>query len=114
MYIYYKEKRYSSYILVTGCAKPVLVDLSTNAIEQQAFHWKELGLKLGLEEHQIANISKKNETCQSKQMEMCCKEMFEKWLQVDPLATWDKLHDAVKSLTITLLSPGLRGMSLSK
>ena len=41
-------------IIVTGDDTPQLGDLCTNIFE---VHWYELGLKLGLKDYQLANIS---------------------------------------------------------
>ena len=44
-------------IIVTGDDTPQLGDLCTNIFEHYVVHWYELGLKLGLKDYQLANIS---------------------------------------------------------
>ena len=55
-----------SYIMVktiffiTGDNVPTMGELYTNVVDQYAAEWEQLGLKLGLEDYHIANISKDN------------------------------------------------------
>ena len=67
-------------------------DLNRYIVEQQAAQWERLGLELGLKDYHIANISKDH----LNRSVTCCREMLQKWLDIDPLATWSKLDDAVK------------------
>ena len=85
--------------ILTGDDKPRLPDLLTCIIEQYAVHWKELGLKLGLKEYQLANISEDNANRKSRQAEVCCREMLKEWLQEISTPTWGKLDDAIKQIT---------------
>ena len=95
--------------IVTGDDRPQLGDLLTNVVEQYAVHWEELGLKLGLKDYQLANISENNANRQSRRVETCCRDMLEKWLREISSPTWGKLDDVIKSLTTAPLSNHPKG-----
>lgn len=73
-------------------------DLHTNVIELYADHWEELANFLDLKQHDIDAIIKENENSPTKLVD-CCTSMFNKWLQKDPLPTWNELENAVKKLS---------------
>jgi len=102
---------YNSFI-VTGDDRPQLGDLLTNVVEQYAVHWEELGLKLGLKDYQLANISENNANRPSRRVETCCRDMLEKWLREISSPTWGKLDDVIKSLTTAPLSNHPKGSVL--
>ena len=95
--------------IITGDDTPQLGELLTNIVEHYAVHWEELGRKLGLKDYQLTNISANNDTREHRRVETCCKRMLEKWLQIDPLPTWGKLDDVIKSLTTAPVSTGHKG-----
>ena len=70
-------------------------DVNRYIVEQQAAQWEKFGLELGLKDYHIVNISKDNEHNPNRSV-TCCSEMLQKWLHIDPTATWGKLDDAVK------------------
>ncbi len=84
-------------------------DLHINVGHQYAAHWERLGIKLGLQEHDIANISKDNARISDHSVN-CCAIMLEKWLQFVHSPTWGKLDDAIKSLPITPMSLSPKGI----
>ena len=85
-------------------------ELLPNIVEQYAVHWEELGLKLGLKDYHLANISENTAGRQSRQVETCYKRVLQKWLQLDPSPTWGKLDDVIVSLTTApLQSTGNQG-----
>ena len=73
-------------------------DLNRHIVEQQAAQWERLGLELGLKDYQIANISKDNPN----RSVSCCREMLQKWLEIDHSPTWGKLDDAIKNIKLPL------------
>ena len=75
-------------------------DLNRHIVEQQAAQWKRLGLELGLKDYHIANINANNSSCNERQVEVCCSQMLQKWLEIDPSATWGKLDDAIKNIKL--------------
>ena len=81
-------------IQYTGDERPDMRDVNRYIVEQQAAQWERLGLELGLKDYHIANISKDHPN----RSVTCCREMLQKWLHIDPSATWDKLDDAVKKI----------------
>ena len=81
-------------------------DLYSNVVHQYAAQWEQLGLKLGLQHYNIANISRDNA---HRSVVTCCSTVLEKWLQIVPSPTWGKLYDAIKSLTTDQLSTSHKG-----
>ena len=71
-------------------------DLHRYIVQQYAANWDSLGLELGLERFHIDNITRDNRCVAA-----CCKEMLNKWLQIDASATWGKLDDAIRVITAT-------------
>ena len=82
-------------IFSAGNDKPDLCDLSLNVIHQHAAHWETLGALLGLQDYDIANISRDHNRAVD-----ACREMLMMWLRVVPVPTWGKLDDAIKSLIL--------------
>ena len=80
----------------TGDDRPDMRDLNRYIVEQQAAQWERLGLELGLMDYHIANISKDNPN----RSVTCCRETLQKWLHIDPSATWGKLDDAIKNIKL--------------
>ena len=85
----------------TGDDRPDMRDLYSNIVRQYAVQWERLGLELGLQEYDIANISENNSSRKQRQVEVCCSQMLQKWLEIDPSATWGKLDDAVKNIKLS-------------
>ena len=84
-------------------------ELYTYVVHQYAAHWEQLGLKLGLQHYDIANISKDNAHNPDRSV-TCCRTVLEKWLQIVPSPTWGKLDDVIFSLTAApLQSTGHKG-----
>ena len=81
--------------------RPDMRDVNRYIVEQQAAQWERLGLELGLKDYHIANISKDHPN----RSVTCCSEMLQKWLHIDPSATWGKLDDAVKIILSSTTSP---------
>ena len=97
-------------IFITGDDVPTMGELYTNVVHQYAAVWEQLGLKLGLQHYNIANISKDNVYNPDRSV-TCCRTVLEKWLQIISLPTWGKLDDVIISLTTALLqSTGQKGM----
>ena len=92
-YCYYTLSHTYTY---TGDDKPDMRDLNRYIVEQQAGQWERLGLELGLKDYHIANISKDNPN----RSVTCCREMIQKWLEIDTSATWGKLDDAINNIKL--------------
>ena len=75
----------------------------SGVLYQYAAQWERLGLKLGLPDYDITNISKNNSYLEAGRSVECCKAVLQKWLQLTPSPTWGKIHAAIKSLTVAVL-----------
>ena len=69
-----------------------------DVVPQYAIHWEDLGIKLGLKKHHIATISQNNAYNPNRTVDYC-KSMLTKWLEIDCSATWDKLRNAIRTIT---------------
>ena len=85
-------------VFITGDDVPTMGELYTSVIHQYAAQWEQLGLKLGLQHYDIANISKDN-AHNPDQSVTCCRTVLEKWLQTFPSPTWGKLVEVIILLT---------------
>ena len=79
-------------------SRPQLVDLYSDVVPKYAIHWEDLGIKLGLKKHDIATISQNNAYNPNRTVD-CCKSMLNKWLEIDCSATWDKLRNAIGTIS---------------
>ena len=67
--------------------------------------WKDLGIHLLGSGH--SGKLDVIETNSPKNVEECCTNMFQYWLDVDPTATWNKLISALKEIGLNTLSEKL-------
>ena len=69
-------------------------------------HWKDIGIEL-LEDKYASklDIIEKNHP---NDVERCCIEMFNHWLQVDVEASWDKLTDALEKKRLNTLAADIK------
>ena len=74
-----------------------MAELFKDVAPKYAIYWEELGSKLGLQQHDIAIISKDNAHNPNRTLD-CCKKMLRKWLEIDTQATWSKLKDAIATI----------------
>ena len=85
---------------VTGDDTPLMKELYINVVHQYASQWKQLGLKLGLQQYDINNISEDHTHITDRSI-MCCIAVLKKWLQsISSPTSWGKLDDVIKTLTI--------------
>ena len=61
-------------------------------------HWKSIGIDLLNNSTEIETISLNNPG----KNQTCCEEMFAKWLDKNPKATWQNLLDALESNAVGL------------
>ena len=80
-------------ILLTVSSAPLLKDLYEYVTPEYATDWKTIGILLGLfsEDMNIIEYDKRHVAVH------CCNAMWEKWLEVDKTATWEKVFAAIKS-----------------
>ena len=89
-----------------GNDRPDMRDLNRHVVQQQAAQWEKLGEELGLDSYHIANISKDNEHNPNRSV-TCCKNMLQKWLEIDLEASWGKLDNAIKKMKSSITYPML-------
>jgi len=82
---------------VTGDDKPDYRDLERKIVGRCGSYWEKLGLKLGLAEHVIDNISM-DHAYHPERSVACCREVLVQWLRQLPSPTWGKLEDAINKV----------------
>lgn len=78
-----------------NATEPSLKDLLEGSLSH-ATHWKEIGSLLGVNPRDLKIIENDN----MYRVQPCCRAMLEKWLEVDPDASWPKLFEAVNQIFI--------------
>ena len=73
--------------------KPELKDLCKYVTPRYASYWKEIGIFLDFKPEQL-DIIKMDNPADAKRS---CTDMFIKWLQIDPNASWEKFFTALDS-----------------
>ena len=71
----------------TAKSRPDIKDINNHVIKQYAIYWKQIGVELGVNTYHIANITENTASRKLRQVEECCSQMFQKWLNIDPSAT---------------------------
>jgi len=74
----------------------LLKDLYEKITPEYATVWKKIGVLLGLRPEDL-NIIEYNNNNKDNKAESCCNAMFEKWLNTDPSASWERLSKAIES-----------------
>ena len=75
---------------VTVDGRPDMRDLGLVLTEHNDI-WKDIGLKLKLREAVLNTVAANNRLDQRE----CFREVLQKWLRMDTLATWEKLELAI-------------------
>ena len=81
--------------------RPLLMDLYQHFTPQYAACWIDIGILLGLSWDVLETIKDGYEPSAID----CCNAMLEKWLQIDPSASWRKLFIAIESLGVAGHAP---------
>ena len=81
---------------------PLLKDLFDNALSY-VIYWKEIGALLGLPSSELLII----ETDCMYKVQHCCLAMLQKWLAIDPNASWDKWYDVVHRISRKSIKAGM-------
>jgi len=79
---------------------PLLKDLFEHITPYYATDWKVIGTLLGIPNRDLKIIEVDN----PKDVRQCCNQMLERWLELDPTASWKKLFVAIESPAITVPS----------
>ena len=82
-------------------AAPLLKDLYQHITPQYAADWKVIGTLLGLPSGELKAIEAGYPT----NVKWCCNQMLEKWLEVDPTASWGKLFTVIESPAVSSSVP---------
>ena len=89
------RKRIQILQLVTSL--PTLKDLYQHITPRYAAHWEVIGTLLGLPSGELQAIEAGYPT----NVKWCCNQMFKKWLEVDPTASWGKLFTVIESPAVS-------------
>ena len=76
---------------------PSLRDLYEYITPQYAAKWDVIGTLLDLPSGELKAIEAGYPT----NVQWCCNQMLEKWLKVDPTASWGKLFTAIESPAVS-------------
>ena len=76
---------------------PELKDLYQHITPYYAADWKVIGTLLGLPSGELKAI----EAGYPINVKWCCNQMLEKWLEVDPTATWGKILAVIESPVVS-------------
>ena len=79
-------------IVVVHSTRPSLEDLQNIITPYYAAHWTVIGTQLGIHSGILQGI----QASVPADAFRCCNMMFEKWLDTDCSATWDKIHRAIQ------------------
>ena len=74
-----------------GTDRPKLKDLYKLVTPCYAAQWEDIGVYLDIEPGHLSIIRANHPG----DVEGCCKDLWKKWLELDPDATWDKLFAAI-------------------
>lgn len=85
---------------ITGCDRPALKYLNRYVRREVSSKWHDLGLELlePEDEGSLKSIKRDNRN----DVEECCKEMFQLWLDKCPEASWDQLIRSLRQPSVGL------------
>ena len=76
---------------------PSLKDLYQHITPRYAADWFEIGILLGLSRGGLRTI----EAGHPKNIKWCCNQMWNRWLQVNPNASWGELLSVIESPAVS-------------
>ena len=92
MYLYNYD---ASVFILKGSSRPSLREIiDYNIRNEVAVQWYDLGVQLLLDTN-VLNIIRQDHSTNT---ETCCNEMFNRWLQADRTASWNKLIEALRNI----------------
>ena len=77
-------------------SQPKLKDLYNLITPEYAAHWKVIGTLLGIKKGILDGIGRSN-------VNWCCNELLETWLERDTDASWKKIIEAINSPAVASL-----------
>ena len=81
----------------TATSTPLLKDLYQHITPNYAADWKVIGTLLGLPREELKIIEHDN----YHKAVPCCNAVLDKWLEVDPSASWEKLFKVIESPAVS-------------
>ena len=87
------------YVILLGDETPELSDLNKTIVPKYAARWKDLGIELKIPLYYLEAIEVDYVHYKS-YSERCCKAMLQKWMQMTPKPTWNKLKKAINDLPL--------------
>ena len=103
-----RETNRVPHVHVPGSDRPALKLLNKHVVKQISSKWHDLGLELlEQEDEETLNQIKSDNP---KDVNECCKEMFQLWLRKCSTATWHQLIQALKVVDLTTLATNVEGM----
>ena len=95
---------------ITGTDRPALKLLNKHVVKDASSKWHDLGLELlEQEDEEILHQIKIN----NNDVNECCKEMFQYWLQRCTNTTWNQLIRALRVIGLNHLATTIEEMLLS-
>lgn len=94
----------------TGRDCPTMRGLVQHVLPSVATRWYDLGLQLL--DPQLENELKIIESDTRNDSKECCRKMFNKWLETDELASWNKLVAALKCIKLNSFASNLNSLLL--
>ena len=89
-------------IYTVGSERPELKDLYKHVTPCYAAQWEDIGIYLDIELGHLEIIKADHQGDTSG----CCKDLWKKWLKLDPNGTWEKLFTAIDDCTAASSSTG--------
>ena len=90
-------RTYVCYMYILGDMKPKESDILRYIIPKFAAKWRDLGMLLEIPNYCLKTIAVNN-TNHASYSEQCCKSMLQKWMEITPDFTWDKLQKCIGHL----------------
>ena len=85
------------HVFIAAGGTPQLKDLHNHITPHYAARWRIIGTLLGLPKGTLDIIEHDN----YHKAEPCCDAVWEKWLEVDPSASWNKLQSVIHSPAVS-------------
>ena len=89
---------------------PLLKDLYEYVTPDYAVYWNTIGVLLGVPDNELKII----EHDYFNRAVQCCNVMLQRWLELDPSATWEKLFAAIDSEAMVTAITNDNGLYKSK
>ena len=93
--------------LLLGCDRPLLKDLYKHVVPLVADKWRDIGVHLlhpTIIDDRVLEVIAADHP---HSVEGCCKSMFEKWLETQKDANWNKLLEAIKKIKLHYIADKL-------